>query len=98
MKLINLIEIRKDNKLNQTKIAKYLYMSLTKYHSIETGKIPMPASDLIKLSYLFNIRSEFILGVFRKRIPLTKEERNEIKKYLDKINFKPNLYLQQKNL
>lgn len=58
----------------------------------------MPASDLIKLSYLFNIRSEFILGVFRNRIPLTKEERNEIKKYLDKINFKPNLYLQQKNL
>lgn len=58
----------------------------------------MPASDLIKLSYLFNIRSEFILGVFRNRIPLTKEERNEIKKYLDKINFKSNLYLQQKNL
>lgn len=39
----------------------------------------MPASDLIKLSYLFNIRSEFILGVFRNRIPLTKEERNEKK-------------------
>lgn len=90
-KLYNLIEIRKEHNYTQRMIAKYLSISLTKYNNIENGKIYISPDDLYKLSYLFNVRGEYLTGVYRKILYLTKNDIIKLQIYFKKIRFIPNL-------
>ncbi len=55
-------DLREDNDLNQTQIAKILNMSQTGYSKYETGENDIPTSVLIKLSRFYNTSIDYLLG------------------------------------
>ena len=59
--LTRLRELREDNDLNQTEIAKVLNISQRTYSSYETGDRTIPYSALMKLAYFYNTSVDYIL-------------------------------------
>lgn len=55
--------LREDADMNQTAVAKYLGMSQTGYSKYETGENDIPTQVLIKLSRLYNVSIDYILGM-----------------------------------
>lgn len=55
-------ELREDNDLNQTQLAKKIGMSQTGYSKYETGENDVPTNILIKLARLYNTSIDYILG------------------------------------
>lgn len=55
-------DLREDNDLNQTQVAKMLGMSQTGYSKYETGENDIPTSILIKLSRFYNTSVDYLLG------------------------------------
>ena len=55
--------LREDADMNQTKVAKYLGMSQTGYSKYETGENDIPTQVLIKLSGLYNVSIDYMLGI-----------------------------------
>lgn len=68
-------ELREDNDLTQTQIAKILNMSQTGYSQYEIGKNDIPTRVLIKLSEYYNTSVDYLLGIT-----------NEIKPYPKKVS------------
>lgn len=64
-------DLREDNDLNQTQVAKILGMSQTGYSKYETGENDLPTPVLIKLADFYNVSIDYLLGVTdeRKRYP-----------------------------
>ena len=61
-------DTREDADMNQAEIAKYLGMSQQSgYSKYETGENDVPTSVLIKLSKLWNVSIDYLLGVSDKR-------------------------------
>ena len=54
--------LREDNDLNQTQVAKMLCMSQTGYSKYETGENDIPTSVLIKLARFYNTSIDYLLG------------------------------------
>ena len=54
-------DLREDNDLNQTQVAKILGMSQTGYSKYETGENDLPTSVLIKLARFYNTSIDYIL-------------------------------------
>ena len=65
-------DLREDNDLNQTQIAKMLGMSQTGYSKYETGENDIPTSILIKLAEFYNTSTDYILGITDERNPYKK--------------------------
>lgn len=55
--------LREDADMNQTMVAKYLGMSQTGYSKYETGENDIPTQVLIKLSGLYNVSIDYMLGI-----------------------------------
>ena len=55
-------DLREDNDLSQTQIAKILGMSQTGYSKYETGENDIPTAILIKLSEFYNTSIDYILN------------------------------------
>ena len=55
-------DLREDNDLTQTQIAKILGMSQTGYSKYETGENDIPTAILIKLSEFYNTSIDYILN------------------------------------
>lgn len=55
-------ELREDNDLNQTQVARQLGMSQTGYSKYETGKNDIPTDILIKLARIYNTSIDYLLG------------------------------------
>ncbi|MBQ7411320.1 MAG: helix-turn-helix transcriptional regulator [Clostridia bacterium] len=55
-------DLREDNDLNQTQIAKILGMSQTGYSKYETGENDIPTAILIKLARFYNTSIDYLLG------------------------------------
>ena len=55
-------DLREDNDMNQTKIAKMLGMSQTGYSKYETGENDIPTAILIKLARFYNTSVDYLLG------------------------------------
>ena len=55
-------DLREDNDLNQTSIAKMLGMSQTGYSKYETGENDIPTAILIKLARFYNTSVDYLLG------------------------------------
>lgn len=55
--------------MNQTAVAKYLGMSQTGYSKYETGENDIPTQVLIKLSKLYHVSVDYILGLTDKPKP-----------------------------
>ena len=62
-------DLRQDNDMNQTQVAKYLNMSQTGYSKYETGENDLPTSVLIKLAKLYNTSVDYLLGITNERKP-----------------------------
>ncbi|MDO4379400.1 MAG: helix-turn-helix transcriptional regulator [Clostridia bacterium] len=60
-------DTREDADMNQTEVATYLGMSQSGYSKYETGENDVPTSVLIKLSELWNVSIDYLLGVSDKR-------------------------------
>ena len=55
-------DLREDQDLNQTQVAKMLGMSQTGYSKYETGENDIPTAILIKLARFYNTSIDYILG------------------------------------
>ncbi|MGT2932586.1 helix-turn-helix domain-containing protein [Streptococcus catagoni] len=55
--------LREDCDLTQEYLAKYLSCSQSSYSKIETGKRHLPVDYLIKLSELYHVSTDYILGL-----------------------------------
>lgn len=56
-------DLREDNDLSQTKIAKSLNCSQQAYSNYELGQRDIPTDILIKLSRFYNVSVDYILGI-----------------------------------
>lgn len=54
-------ELREDNDLNQTQVAKMLGMSQTGYSKYETGENDLPTDVLIKLARFYGTSIDYLL-------------------------------------
>ena len=55
-------DLREDNDMNQTQIAKQLGMSQTGYSKYETGENDIPTAILIKLARFYDTSIDYLLG------------------------------------
>ena len=64
-------DLREDNDMNQTEVAKILGMSQTGYSKYETGENDIPTFVLIKLARFYNTSVDYLLGETncKKRYP-----------------------------
>ncbi len=60
-------ELREDNDMTQTEIAKILNMSQTGYSKYETGENDVPTLILIKLADFYGVSADYILGLTEKK-------------------------------
>lgn len=56
-------DLREDNDFTQKFVAEKLSFSSTNYAKIERGDIVLTAEILIKLSALYNVSTDYILGL-----------------------------------
>lgn len=56
-------ELREDRDIPQREIARLLNMSQTGYSKYETGENDVPTSVLIKLSLIYDVSVDYILGM-----------------------------------
>lgn len=73
-------ELREDRDIPQREIARMLNMSQTGYSKYETGENDVPTAVLIKLSMIYNVSIDYILGMTdeRKRYILRPEFVDEV--------------------
>ena len=62
MKYTRIRDLREDNDMNQTELAKMLGMSQTGYSKYETGENDIPTAILIKLARFYNTSIDYLLG------------------------------------
>ncbi len=55
-------DLREDNDLKQTDVAKYLGIAQTVYSRYERGFQTIPIEHLLKLADLYNVSTDYILG------------------------------------
>ena len=55
-------DLREDHDLSQRKLASMIGMSQTGYSKYETGENDIPTSILIKLSRLYDVSIDYLLG------------------------------------
>lgn len=67
--LSRLRELREDNDLNQTQIAKVLNVSQRTYSSYETGDRTIPYSALMKLAKFYKTSVDYILEMTDRFTP-----------------------------
>ena len=56
-------ELREDNNLNQTEIAKILKITQQQYSLYEKGLRTIPVEYIITLSKYYNVTSDYLLGL-----------------------------------
>lgn len=56
-------DLRKENDFTQKFVAEKLSFSSTNYAKIERGEVVLTAEILIKLSALYNVSTDYILGL-----------------------------------
>ena len=74
MSVPRLISLRRENNLYQHHLAKYLGCKQQTYSRYETGELQLPLPFLVKLTYFYDVSTDFILGLTddRKR-PVPRE-------------------------
>lgn len=61
-------ELREDAGISRQRLSSYLCVHQTTYSEYELGKINVPVDVFIKLSRLYGVSIEYILGLTRERI------------------------------
>ena len=63
---IRIRELREDNDLNQSQIAKIINVSQSTYSRYESGYLDVPSEVLIALSKYYKVSVDYILGLSDK--------------------------------
>lgn len=66
---MRLKELREDNDIKQTEIAKLLNVNQNTYSQYENGKRQIPISSLIALAEFYNTSVDYILNLTDNRTP-----------------------------
>lgn len=61
-------DLREDHDLSQEVVAKFLGISQHTYSEYERGKVEFPIKHLMKLSRLYHVSTDYILGLSKKKI------------------------------
>ena len=61
-------ELREENDLKQREIAAKLHCSQQVYSNYENGQRDIPTDILIQLSKIYNVSTDYILGISNERI------------------------------
>ena len=56
-------DLREDNDLKQRQVAEYLHCSQQVYSNYELGQRDIPTDVLIKLAQLYNVSTDYLLGL-----------------------------------
>ena len=56
-------DLREDNNLTQTEVAKYLHIKQNTYSQYENGQRQLPLACLIALAKLYKTSTDYILGL-----------------------------------
>lgn len=68
MKYIKILrDLREDRDLTQSQVAEFLGTSQTMYARYERGANELPLRHLIKLCEFYNVSSDYILGIDKKK-------------------------------
>ena len=67
---INLRKLRKENHLTQTKLGAMLHYGYTAIANYESGRNQPSLDDLIKLSEIFDVTTDELLGVEKREKPV----------------------------
>lgn len=67
-------ELREDNDISQTCLAKLLDMSQTGYSKYETGENDIPTNILIKLSKIYKTSIDYLLNQTDEKKPYKRKE------------------------
>ena len=67
-----IIEIRKEQGYSQKEIAELLNTTQQQYAKYEKGIQEIPTRRIIELAKIFNVTSDYILGVTNEKRPLKK--------------------------
>lgn len=67
MKITRLKELRKESRLTQNQVAEYLKISPPAYSHYETGFTEPDVANLIKLSELYKVSIDYIVGISDER-------------------------------
>ncbi len=62
-------DLREDNNLTQTSVAKYLHVKQNTYSQYENEQRQLPLTCLILLAKLYKTSTDYILGLTDKREP-----------------------------
>lgn len=62
-------DLREDNDMSQTKLAKLLGMSQTGYSKYETGENDIPVAVLEKLADIYKTSTDYLLGRTDEKAP-----------------------------
>ncbi len=68
-----IIELREDNDLNQSEVAKILNKSQQGYSHLENQNARFTIDDLIKLCQFYNVSADYILGFTNTKKELPKK-------------------------
>lgn len=63
-------DLREDNDMKQREVAAYLNCSQQVYSNYELGQRDIPTDILIKLSSLYNVSTDYILGLTENPLKL----------------------------
>ena len=64
---MRLKELREDADISQKVLAEYLQIKQNTYSQYENGQRQLPIEILIKLSEYYNVSTDYILGLTRKK-------------------------------
>ena len=56
-------DLREDHDMKQTEVAEYLGIAQTVYSRYERGYQTIPVEHLIKLSQLYHVTTDYIIGI-----------------------------------
>lgn len=60
---VNIRALREDADITQKQVAEYLHCSQQVYSNYELGQRDIPTDILIKLAELYNVSTDFLLGL-----------------------------------
>lgn len=63
-------DLREDNDLSQSDVAKVIRTTQQQYSKIETGKTDISGEKLILLAKFYNVSADYILGLSKDPRPL----------------------------
>lgn len=74
MRYEKLKELREENDFKQREIASRLHCSQQVYSNYENGQRDIPTDILIQLSKVYNVSTDYILGITENQTPPTKSK------------------------